>query len=130
MNFSAIKKSVYFPAFLWLLLVSGLSVMPGAQLPKFNLFSIDKLAHAGVYGILTWLLLWGMGRAQPNTPLRPAQVAGAILFATGYGILMEFVQYAFIPGRFYEIDDMIANAVGSVAAWLGWKMMGVLKKTV
>lgn len=118
------------PAFLWLLLVSGLSVMPGAQLPKLNLFSVDKLAHAGVYGVLTWLLLLGMRRAQPNAHLRPAQVVGALLFATGYGVLMEFVQYAFITGRFYEIDDMIANAVGSVAAWLGWKTMGVLRRDV
>ena len=106
----------YLPAFLWLLCVTGLSVTPGVSLPKFDLFATDKLGHLAAYGILNWLLLWGYTRANGR---RPDWKTGLILFclSAGYGILMEFVQGSFVPGRFFEVDDMIANAAGAAIAW-------------
>lgn len=106
----------YWPVFLWLLFITGLSVMPGVQLPSFQLFSADKLAHAFVYGVLTWLLLRSYTRIGPGRAgiLPQVVICGISVF---YGILMEFVQYAFIPGRFYEIDDMLANAFGCLIGW-------------
>lgn len=106
----------YWPALLWLLFITGLSVMPGVQLPSFQLFSSDKLAHAVVYGVLTWLLLRAYYRShQAFSGNVPAFVICCI--SISYGILMEFVQYQFIPGRFYEVDDMLANAFGCVVGW-------------
>jgi VanZ family protein len=104
------------PAFLWLIFITGLSVMPSVQLPKFELFAPDKLGHALAYGILTWLGLRGLRNPEQG---RLSGRTGALvcLFAAFYGVLMEFVQGAFLPGRFYEFDDMIANTVGAVAAW-------------
>ncbi len=109
-------KKYYLPAFLWLLVVTGLSVTPGMQLPKFELLSTDKLGHLAAYALLTWLLLWAYNR---STGLRPGWKTGLVMFtfSTCYGILMEFVQGTFIPGRFYEVDDMIANATGAALAW-------------
>ncbi|HOY03772.1 MAG TPA: VanZ family protein [Saprospiraceae bacterium] len=106
----------YWPAFVWLLVITGLSVMPGVQLPSFQLFAMDKLAHAFVYGVLTWLLL----RANMRTNRWNELVIFCI--STSYGVLMEFVQYAFIPGRFYEIDDMLANAFGCIIGWLCFRI--------
>ena len=105
----------YLPAFLWLLCVTALSVTPGVSLPKFDLFATDKLGHLAAYGILSWLLLWGYTRAKGR---RPDWKTGLILFvlSAGYGVLMEFVQGSFIPGRFFEVDDMIANAAGAAIA--------------
>lgn len=103
------------PALLWLAFITGLSVLPSVPLPKFDLFSPDKLGHAAAYGLLVWLILWGWRRA--GKPISRGAAAGAAVFATGYGVLMEFVQGAFIPGRFYEYDDMLANAFGALVAW-------------
>ena len=111
----------YLPALLWLLLITGLSVMPGVQLPAFHLFSADKLAHAVVYGVLTWLLL----RANTRTRQAPLSFGNEIIvlcLSTIYGVFMEFVQFAFIPGRFYEYDDMLANAFGSVMGWVFFRL--------
>jgi VanZ family protein len=108
----------FVPAFLWLLFISGLSVMPGVQLPSISLFTTDKLAHAVVYGVLMFLILSGFAKARSRRPgLREGLLA--LLVAGGYGVLMEFVQYKFIPGRFYEVDDMLANLSGAAAAWAG-----------
>lgn len=106
----------YLPALLWLLIVTGLSVSPSVPLPKFDLFSADKLGHLAAYGILSWLLLYGHARA---TGQKASTKAAFFIFvmSCGYGILMEFVQGTFIPGRFYEIDDMIANGAGAALAW-------------
>lgn len=106
----------YLPALLWLIFVTGLSVTPGVPLPKFDLFSPDKLGHVAAYGLLSGLLLWGLSRSKKRLP---NWKEGLLIFAgsTGYGILLEFVQGALIPGRFYEVDDMIANATGAALAW-------------
>lgn len=106
----------WLPAFLWLLIVTGASVTPGVSLPKFNLFSVDKLGHLAAYGVLSWLLLWGYARSAGR---RAGWKEGLVVFAfsSAYGIFIEYVQGAFIPGRFYEVDDMIANAAGAAIAW-------------
>jgi VanZ family protein len=106
----------YLPALLWLIFVTAISVTPGVPLPKFELFSPDKLGHVAAYGLLSGLLLWGFSRFKKRLP---NWKEGLLIFSlsTGYGILLEFVQGAFIPGRFYEVDDMIANAAGAALAW-------------
>lgn len=111
----------YLPALLWLLLITGLSVMPGVQLPAFHLFSADKLAHAVVYGVLTWLLLRANTRTR-QAPLSFGKEIVVLCLSTIYGVFMEFVQFAFIPGRFYEYDDMLANAFGSVMGWVFFRL--------
>jgi VanZ family protein len=111
-----------FPALICLIVITILSVIPNMQLPKFDLFASDKLGHALAYAGLCFLTLWGLSRSRADRTLTPRQMLLVLAFCAGYGILMEFVQFAFIPGRFCEIDDMIANAVGSLAGWLGFRI--------
>jgi VanZ family protein len=105
-----VKKNWILPA-IWLLIITGLSVMPGAQIPKIHLFSMDKLGHLLAYGVLCGLVLRA---AQPNRTNWRSRAIWAILFASMYGILMEIIQFSFVPGRFYEYADMMANAFGAL----------------
>lgn len=120
----------YLPALLWVIFVTGLSVTPNVPMPKFDLFSPDKLAHLAAYGVLTGLLFWGFFRSKKRLP---NWKEGLLIFSlsTGYGILIEFVQGAFILGRFYEVDDMIANATGAALAWgaAGWLIRKIATRT-
>jgi VanZ family protein len=75
------------------------------------------LAHAVVYGILTLLILSGFAKKNQDGKSGFGPVLYAVSIAGGYGALMEFVQYAFIPGRFFETDDMLANFTGAILAW-------------
>jgi VanZ family protein len=101
------------PAIIWMALITGLSVMPAPQLPKTPFFAPDKLAHATIYAVFTWLILFGLQR-RTKTKLPRKQVIISVVFAAFYGILMEFVQYAFVPGRFFEYGDMLANTIGAL----------------
>jgi VanZ family protein len=106
----------YLPLFVWVIVITILSTMPGIQLPNFDLFSVDKLAHAFMYGTFVWLASWGFKR---NTGRKPDFKEGFYIFlaAAGYGVFMEWVQGTFFPGRFCELDDMIANTFGAVVIW-------------
>jgi VanZ family protein len=112
---------------LWLAFITGLSVMPSVQLPRFDLFSGDKLAHAIVYGVLSWLLLYGWEGIE-RRPLTTKVFGVTVLCSTLYGILMEWVQFTFVPGRMYEPDDMIANCTGALAGGFLYKFFSKRKR--
>jgi VanZ family protein len=79
----------------------------------------DKHEHFFFYGVLGVLALRALSRARWRR-VGSATALGAILFSSLYGVLNEFHQ-RFVPGRSYEVGDMIANAIGaSVAVVLAW----------
>lgn len=101
---------------LTLLGITALSVMPSVPLPRFDLLAPDKLAHAASYAALTWTILHGFSKLE-NGLTRPRAVT-ALVFSIAWGCLMEGVQYALVPGRMCEFDDMIANSIGAVVAFV------------
>lgn len=116
MTLMTLMTKNYLPAVLWLLIITGMSLVPKIQLPKFDLFSTDKIGHVAAYGLLVWLILYGFKKQNGrNTSWKEGLTI--VCLATLYGALLEFVQGNFIPGRFFGYDDMIANAVGAVASW-------------
>ena len=111
----------YLPAGIWLGVIVFLSTKGGVSVPAFDLFQTDKAAHAGAYALLVWLVLWGMTRQRAGG-IRWVQGVVVVLFATAFGALMEWVQFRFFPDRFFEYDDMLANAVGAVVGWWGFTL--------
>ncbi len=111
----------FLPALCWLVIVTYLSVTSGTNLPKFNLFSADKLAHAAAYAMLAGLLLWGLWKSKKRGATR-GELLGVFSFATAFGALMEWVQGTFFPHRFFEFDDMLANAAGAFLAVFCYKI--------
>jgi VanZ family protein len=107
----------YLPAILWAICIAVLSLMPAAQLPKIelDLLAPDKLAHAFVYGVLTILLFWAFAK---NQPLRWPIIRRCMIASAGYGILLEWAQYAFFPSRYFEVYDIIANIIGIIISLL------------
>ncbi|MEQ1747116.1 MAG: VanZ family protein [Saprospiraceae bacterium] len=108
----------FLPALIWLIVIVFLSTKGGVSVPSFDLFQTDKLAHAAAYALLTGLLLWGAARQPGSKGIRPMHALGAVLFASAFGALMEYVQFRFFPDRMFEYDDMLANAIGAVVGWV------------
>jgi VanZ family protein len=106
----------YLPTLSWVVVITILSTMPGIQLPNFNLFSIDKLAHAFMYATFVVLVVRDFKKKNGRWPDFKEGMTFFLLSA-GYGVFMEWVQGTFFPGRFCELDDMIANTFGAIVAW-------------
>jgi VanZ family protein len=79
---------------------------------------LRKLAHAGVYAVLTllwWRALRDMHPAQPAADHRP--VAAAWLIAIAYSATDEWHQ-TFVTGRHGSPADVLIDAAGASAAAL------------
>jgi VanZ family protein len=77
----------------------------------------DKIAHAGMYAVLTGLSLWARalaGAARPGRAVLPAALA-----ATAYGALLECLQ-GFTVLRDSSFWDAFANAAGAFGAAGVW----------
>ena len=108
---------------LWGILLAILSLMPAGQgnFMLFNIPHIDKLAHFGMYAVWTFLVFraWSGTSKMSNNNL----MGLIFLLGTFTGVLLEFGQYTITEGRSFEVADMIANAVGSLAGVLVAKMV-------
>ncbi len=96
---------------LWCLLILYLSWNPSLQVPKGFLedLPIDKIVHFGMYAILSGLCLMAF-KNWANAKI--------FLFCLSFGILMEILQFAFFPGRYFEWSDIIANALGALVGMI------------
>lgn len=104
-------------AIIWALIILWLCLIPGDDLPEwdwFALLDLDKLVHARMFGTLA-VLLAGAFIAQK----RPARfVLWAVVISALYGLSTEWMQGLEALGRRTDINDMIANTVGSIlGAW-------------
>ncbi|MEM1356838.1 MAG: VanZ family protein [Bacteroidota bacterium] len=90
-----------------------ISLAPSQSLPKIPdwnlLFTPDKVAHFGAYGLFAVLLSvifserWG-GKG----------ISLAVIVAAFYGFLIEVLQGLAGTGRNYDPVDMVANLLGAV----------------
>ena len=93
-----------------------LSAKPTINLPEswLDLISVDKIGHAFVYAVLTLLILRGFYTKQAKKVLAVSTLILAVSISSVYGVTMEVMQFAFFPGRFFEVLDIIANIIGSL----------------
>ncbi|MEI6062484.1 MAG: hypothetical protein WCR72_17415 [Bacteroidota bacterium] len=105
-----------FLLFLYLIILTFLSLLPPQNLPHAALFpNADKLIHCCLYAGFTFLLFWGwhdkfIGKKQ----LLP------LLAVFVWGMVMEIIQGVGHYGRSFEFTDEIANIAGFFPGWVAW----------
>lgn len=107
------KTKHLFIAVLWFIITTILLCIPGKKLPSigwFQIYQVDKLVHIVIFGLLCFL--WC--RALINKKYFLLMV----LLMCCYGIIMEFVQENYIPNRSFDVGDIYADCLGSLAALL------------
>lgn len=110
------------PGLLWLITVVGLSLTPGSELQRTDwfVFEFDKVVHTGIYALLVHLWLTGFKRQRVNRFFRDKAYPLVISLAIAIGVVIEFLQGAFIYGRVFDIYDIIANVVGVCVGTCGF----------
>jgi glycopeptide antibiotics resistance protein len=105
----------FWPAVISLVGATVLFCLPGEEFPKkswFEIIYLDKWVHIGLLTVL--VLLWSLPllhKVKGQSRLRKALIWTALAFVI-YGVIIEVLQGHVIPNRTFDIDDMIADAIG------------------
>lgn len=102
----------FIPAFIWAVVIFGVSSIPDLSTPSFGFKLMDKLAHFGAFFILGLFVAYGFGRQ--NLDSRYIFWISVIVSVV-YGISDEAHQF-FVPGRRMDGLDMLADAMGAAVA--------------
>jgi VanZ family protein len=110
----------------WACAIFGFSSLENIPAIKFPI-SPDKIAHVGIFFILT-LLCWRAFHHQTSIRwLKNRAVLIAFIVATIYGFSDEFHQ-RFVPGRSYDLYDFLADSLGAylfvLGHWLFYRRKG------
>ncbi|HSI89675.1 MAG TPA: hypothetical protein VK927_01100, partial [Adhaeribacter sp.] len=84
----------HFPALLWAAVIAVLTLLPSASLPPlphWELLSFDTLAHAAVFGLLTFLVIRSLLYLYGRNNLWPA-IGIAMALCLFFGIIIELLQ--------------------------------------
>lgn len=119
----------YIPAIICTGLIFWLSVTSGSNFPESikDLFSYDKLGHALAYGVLSATYFYAIRQSKKALTIK--EMIFVCLGTILYGILLEFIQYTFFPGRYFEVLDILANIMGIVISFLIFKQLIIYKTT-
>lgn len=97
---------------IWAGIIFLLCAMPGEDIPtpRLNIPHLDKIVHAGMFFIMSFLICLHFDKKQ----LRHKTVyAIAILFAFVYGGLIEILQHFFFH-RSADVLDLLADIAGGI----------------
>ena len=109
------------PVVLWagmIFALSAVSTFPQAVAP---LFRLDKLAHAGEYVVLAFLIARAFSGT--TTTARIVVRALTIVLTIAYGVSDEWHQ-SFVPGRTVSGLDLLADTTGGVLGQWLWFGIG------
>ncbi|MDE3144437.1 MAG: VanZ family protein [Bacteroidota bacterium] len=110
----------FIPGILWLAFCFYLLTIPGKKIPQISwmdFYQADKLVHIVMFFTLGFLFSFAVKRSDKKYLLILMIAIGGIVF----GIAMEFVQKYFIPNRSFDVNDMIADGIGCLAAYFWWR---------
>lgn len=105
------------PAVLWMVVIFWLSSLPRFDFvpDRWQIEPVSLTVHALEYALLA-ALLWLAARRTPGLAQRAWQAS--LLIALLYAASDELHQ-AFVPGRYADVRDWLADAAGAaVAVWL------------
>ncbi|MFO8055268.1 MAG: VanZ family protein [Bacteroidales bacterium] len=109
------------PALVWGGIVFILLSLPGAYIqkitPSWHIMIFDKLAHAGLFFVFSFLLMRGFYLQYKYTFLRLHYTIAGVIFGIVFGTFLELWQAFLNINRHADIYDFIANATGSFLAW-------------
>ncbi|HRE50646.1 MAG TPA: VanZ family protein [Flavitalea sp.] len=108
----------FFPA-AWTIFTVFLLCIPGSVVPGTGLFGLkgfDKIVHVFLFGSNVLLWGWFAEKVVSNSKKLRNIFIMLALYGILLGIIMEFVQRDYVPNRSFDMYDIIADAVGAMAA--------------
>jgi glycopeptide antibiotics resistance protein len=108
-------QSIPWMLVIWTLLIVYLTIVPSEQLIDVKMFKYDKAGHFIIFG--GWTFLVGLIQiiyfGNLKRALFPIPLAGTL-----FGALIEVMQYILPFRRHASFEDMIANTLGCLLAFV------------
>jgi VanZ family protein len=100
-----------------LLFFTFLFCLPGSAFPKDDWITrlpFDKVVHIGIFSIL--LFLWCRAFIADNKLTYIILIVSALV----YGFLIELIQDRFVENRSWDLWDVAADFIGTIAGSYAW----------
>ena len=107
------KRFVFIPLGIYWVILLVLTSIPSEGTPTFGIG--DKFEHLIAYFVLSILLQLTFHFQNKYKILNVRHAFYTLVIACFYGIFDEIHQY-FIPGRYFDLLDLLANFIGIVIA--------------
>ncbi len=104
----------------WTILIQVLLCLPGSSLPdpdSFHIPNLDKIVHITLFGGFVYLWCYYFYRRQKSPKTLKILFFWVYVIACFNGVLMEFIQRDYIPGRSFDLADIIADMAGAGLAY-------------
>ena len=112
------------PALACALLILIITGIPGNQIPEIPTFldwlSPDKIVHVAIFGILSYLILFGNRQQYLNCKNRFYYIIVAVLLSVVYGLITELLQFYVFIGRNANVYDFYADALGAIVGGMAY----------
>ena len=93
--------------------------LPGSALPEEHgwmiMIRIDKLVHIFLFAVLFLELRFAF-----NSSVKFYTI-WLLLAVVTYGLAVELIQKYWIPGRTFDLYDLLADTLGSLAGWVVYR---------
>lgn|SRR5690606_3553174 len=108
------------PAFTWAVFIMVLCTGTTGGFISENFLGIgtDKWGHAFIFSVFVFFLMQGLIKTWRFSFLLPKIRFIAVLISIAYAGIVELVQHFFTSGRIADINDFIADIIGSLLGWL------------
>lgn len=100
----------------WTIIIGILLALPGSALPNEEAFKIpqfDKIVHITLFGVFVFLWDLRLSKRSSDISRLVRWFFAFYVVANVYGISMEYVQKYWIPGRDFDLADIIADMIGA-----------------
>jgi VanZ family protein len=108
------KLKYLLPAIVWTLLMLWLITIPGSSIPEtpfLNIPHFDKLVHAIIFAVFTFLVNYGFFMQKKLVYSRHHYTISLVLGVI-YSVFTEWIQLEFVVGRSGELMDIVADLTG------------------
>jgi VanZ family protein len=109
------------PGIAWFIIVMVLLFAPGNEFPSTKWFGdiqLDKVVHAGVFGLMGLLFMLPIGIADIETSKKLAYFIRIAIAVSVWGLASEFIQKYWAVGRNFDLIDCLADSIGAAIAFL------------
>lgn len=103
-----------YASILWALLIVLICGIPGGQLLRGEHGRVDKFVHLILFAVWFYLLAVGFIKQSSIGYLRKSPLIKAFMIAITYGLIIELLQWTVFVQRSMDVNDLIANMIGSL----------------